>query len=54
MATEFKDRTRKEVVFPGEGNGTWGHSFFLGAPYMVVHGLFESIVDQASTGEGDE
>lgn len=43
MSEEFKDVPRKNVVFPGEDNGMWEHSFFLGTPYMIVHPLFESI-----------
>lgn len=54
MSEEFKDVSRKNVVFPGEDNGMWRHSFFLGAPYMVVHGLFENIIDQISEGGSDE
>lgn len=54
ISDEFKDVQKKNVVFPGEDNGMWGHSFFLGAPYMVVHGLFENIIDQISEGGSDE
>ena len=54
MSVEFKDVLMKEVVFPGGDNGQWGHSFFLGVPYMIVHGLFDNIIYQISEGGSDE
>ena len=54
MAVDCKDMTRKGIVFPGDKNGQWGHSFFLSAPYMVVHGLFKSIVEQTAFGGNSE
>lgn len=46
MALEFKDSANKNIL-GNESKQTWGHSFFLSAPYMVVHGLFEDIVEKA-------
>ena len=42
MALEFKDSVNKNVM-GNESKQAWGHSFFLSAPYMVVHGLFEDL-----------
>ena len=41
MATEFKDANRIEVMDANKRR--WRHSYFLQAPYMVVHDLFENI-----------
>ena len=40
MATEYKDPYRINRI----SGSRWIHSFFLGAPYMCIHGLYESIV----------
>ena len=41
MATEFKDSTNISLM--DSDNRSWCHSYFLQAPYMVVHELFEDI-----------
>ena len=43
MAFLYKDRL---AIFDDEDDGSWGHSFFLSAPYMVVHKVFENIIKQ--------
>jgi len=40
MALGLKDNSR---LIEDEDDRAWGHSFFLSAPYMVVHQLFELI-----------
>ena len=40
MATEYKDPNRINRISASH----WIHSFFVGAPYMCIHGLYESIV----------
>ena len=44
MATEFKDTDRIEVM--DANKRLWRHSYFLQAPYMVVHDLFENIAQE--------
>lgn len=41
MAIEFKDSTNISLM--DSDNRSWCHSYFLQAPYMVVHELFENI-----------
>lgn len=41
MATEFKDTDKINVMDANKRQ--WCHSYFLQAPYMVVHKLFENI-----------
>lgn len=41
MASLYKDHL---TIYDDEDDGSWGHSFFLSAPYMVVHKLFENII----------
>ena len=48
MATSFKDKMTTNIL--GSASSQWGHSFFLSAPYMVVHGLFEDV--KAKTQQG--
>ena len=48
MATSFKDQMTTNIL--GSSSSQWGHSFFLSAPYMVVHGLFEDV--KAKTQQG--
>ena len=40
MALKFK---ANDGIYFWWWEGDWGHSFFLDAPYMVVHGLFEDM-----------
>lgn len=40
MGKMFKDNAS---IYFWSSDRRWGHSFFLGAPYMVVHGLFENM-----------
>ena len=41
MALRYKDEDRIEVL--SSKLRTWGHSYFLKVPFMVVHQLFEHI-----------
>ncbi|MBQ6339455.1 MAG: hypothetical protein IJI36_09935, partial [Kiritimatiellae bacterium] len=48
MATTFKDPIATNIL--SSASSQWGHSFFLSAPYMAVHGLFEDV--KAKTQQG--
>ena len=41
MTMKFKDSTNISLM--DSDNRSWCHSYFLQAPYMVVHELFENI-----------
>ena len=47
MAVELKDNAQ---TLDDEDNSFWGHSYFLSAPYMVTHQLFEHINQRIKQG----
>ena len=47
MPSSLKD-SAKVGIFDGD-DGRWGHSFFLSAPFMAVHGLYQNINQQILT-----
>ena len=42
MSSEFRDH----INLIAEDLRPWKHSFFLQVPYMIVHGLFENVVNK--------
>ncbi len=50
MATDCKDSFRM-LVSPEQ---YWGHSFFLSAPYMCIHGFFDNLIFRISQEEINE
>ena len=48
MATSFKDPVATNAL--GSASLQWGHSFFLSSPYMLVHGLFEDVIEKTKQG----
>ena len=48
MSAHFKDLDNQDSI--GLNGQKWVHSYFLKAPYMIVHGLFENINSKISQG----